>query len=50
MAFLKFNKSELVNLEYSLKREIIAANESGAYCNTSIGVLTFGKKKSGEFS
>ena len=36
MGFLKFNKSELVNLEYSLKREIIAANESGAYCNTSI--------------
>ena len=33
---LKFNKSELVNLEYSLKREIIAANETGAYCNTSI--------------
>ena len=36
MSFLKFNKSELVNLEYSLKREIIAANERGAYCNTSI--------------
>ena len=36
MAFLKFNKSELVNLEYSLKRELIASNESGAYCNTSI--------------
>ena len=36
MAFLKFNKSELVNLEYSLKREIIAANKTGAYCNTSI--------------
>ena len=36
MSFLKFNKSELVNLEYSLKREIIAANETGAYCNTSI--------------
>ena len=36
MAFLKFNKSELENLEYSLKREIIEANESGAYCNTSI--------------
>ena len=36
MAFLKFNKSELVNLEYSLKREIIEANETGAYCNTSI--------------
>jgi len=36
MAFLKFNKSELVNLAYSLKREIIIANETGAYCNTSI--------------
>ncbi len=36
MAFLNFNKSELVNLEYSLKREIIFANKIGAYCNTSI--------------
>ncbi len=36
MALLKFNKSELVNLSYSLKREIIAANKVGAYCNTSI--------------
>ncbi|MCF0176617.1 MAG: glycogen debranching enzyme N-terminal domain-containing protein [Bacteroidales bacterium] len=36
MAFLKFNKSELVNLSYSLKREIIFANRTGAYCNTSI--------------
>ena len=36
MAFLKFNKSELVNLEYSLKREILVANKTGAYCNTSI--------------
>ncbi len=36
MAFLKFNKSELVNLEYSLKREIILANKTGAYCSTSI--------------
>ncbi len=36
MAFLKFNKSELVNLSYSLKREIISANKTGAYCNTSI--------------
>lgn len=36
MAFLKFNKSELVNLTYSLKREIICANKTGAYCNTSI--------------
>lgn len=36
MTFLKFNKSELVNLSYSLKREIISANKTGAYCNTSI--------------
>ena len=26
----------MVNLEYSLKREIIVANKTGAYCNTSI--------------
>ena len=36
MAFLSFNKSELVNLEYSLKREIIGSNKTGAYCNTTI--------------
>lgn len=36
MAFLKFNKAELVNLSYSLKREIILANKVGSYCNTSI--------------
>lgn len=36
MAYLKFNKSELVNLSYSLRREIISANKTGAYCNTSI--------------
>ena len=36
MAFLRFNKAELVNLSYSLKREIICVNKTGAYCNTSI--------------
>lgn len=36
MAFLKFNKQELVNLSYSLRREIILANKTGACCNTSI--------------
>lgn len=36
MAFLKFNKAELVNLSYSLKREIIYENKNGAYINTSI--------------
>ena len=34
--FLKFNKNELVNLAYSLKREVICANKTGAYSNTSI--------------
>lgn len=36
MAFLKFNKSELVNLSYSLKREVLGSNKTGAYCNTTI--------------
>ncbi len=36
MAFIKFNKAELVNLSYSLKREIISANKTGACLNTSI--------------
>ena len=36
MALLKFNKAELVNLSYSLKREIISENKEGAYINTSI--------------
>lgn len=36
MAFLKFNKSELVNLSYSLKREILGASKTGAYCNSTI--------------
>ena len=33
---MKFNKSELVNLSYSLKREILGSNKTGAYLNTSI--------------
>lgn len=36
MAFLKFNKAELVNLEYSLRREILGVNTRGSYFNTSI--------------
>ncbi|MBP5505029.1 MAG: glycogen debranching enzyme family protein [Bacteroidales bacterium] len=36
MAYLKFNKAELVNLEYSLKRELITTNRTGAYANTTI--------------
>jgi len=36
MAYLQFNKAELVNLEYSLKRELLATNHAGGYCNTTI--------------
>lgn len=36
MAYLKFNKSELVNLEYSLQRELLATNRAGGYSNTTI--------------
>lgn len=36
MAYIKFNKSELVNLEYSLKREIVAGSDTGSYGNTTI--------------
>ena len=36
MSFLKFNKTELVNLSYSLKKEVLGANKTGAYFNTTI--------------
>ncbi len=36
MTYLKFNKAELVNLEYSLRREILATNHAGGYVNTTI--------------
>jgi len=36
MAYLKFNKAELVNLEYALKREICKTNTSGAYASSTI--------------
>ena len=36
MSILKFEKSELVNLEYSLSRELIRSNRAGAYCSTTI--------------
>ncbi|MDA3891315.1 MAG: glycogen debranching enzyme N-terminal domain-containing protein [Salinivirgaceae bacterium] len=41
MTYLKIDKTELVNLEYSLKREIIRTNRSGAYsCSTIIDCNT----------
>ena len=36
MSYLKFDKEELVNLEYSLPREILATNKTGGYLNTTI--------------
>ncbi len=41
MTFLKFDKSKLINLEYSLKREIIRTNRTGSYaCSTIIDCNT----------
>lgn len=36
MGYLKFNKEDLVNLEYSLKREVLATNRAGGYASTTI--------------
>lgn len=36
MCYLKFNKDELINLEYSLKKEILSTNRAGGYFSTSI--------------
>ncbi len=36
MSYIKFEKSQIVNLEYSLTREIIRTNRAGAYTSTTI--------------
>ncbi len=36
MAYLKFDKTQLINLEYSLNREIIRSNRAGSYCSSTI--------------
>jgi len=36
MSYLKFEKNELVNLEYSLSRELIRSNRAGSYASTTI--------------
>ena len=36
MTYLKFEKNELINLEYSLDREIIRSNRAGSYASMSI--------------
>ncbi len=36
MAYLKFDKSQLINLEYSLTKEFIRSNRAGSYTSTTI--------------
>jgi predicted glycogen debranching enzyme len=36
MSYIKFDKTKLINLEYSLSRELIRSNRSGAYAGTTI--------------
>jgi len=36
MSYLKFDKCELVNLEYSLAREVLRSNRAGSYASTTI--------------
>ena len=36
MGYIKFDKSKVVNLEYSLSREILRTNRSGSYSSTTI--------------
>ena len=38
MSYLNFNKEELVNLEYSLKREVLSTNRAGGYSSTTVDV------------
>ena len=38
MSYLKFDKKELVNLEYSLQREFLRTNRSGAYSSSTIAM------------
>ena len=36
MSYLKFNKAQLVNTEYSLKREFIRTNRAGSFASSTI--------------
>lgn len=36
MGYLQFDKTQLINLEYSLDRELLRASRSGAYASTTI--------------
>jgi predicted glycogen debranching enzyme len=36
MTYLKFDSSQLINLEYSLSKEFIRSNRAGSYCSTTL--------------
>lgn len=36
MAYIKFDKTQLINLEYSLRRELLRSNRAGAFASTTI--------------
>ncbi len=36
MSYIKFDKTQLINLEYSLNRELIRSNRAGSFANTTI--------------
>lgn len=36
MGYIKFDKSQLVNLEYSLRKEFLRSNQNGAYSSSTI--------------
>lgn len=36
MSYISFDKSQLVNLEFSLNREVLRANRAGSYANSTI--------------
>ena len=36
MSYLKFDKNQLINLEYSLKREVLRSNRAGSYMSTTL--------------
>lgn len=36
MSYIDFDKTQLINLEYSLSRELLRSNSSGAYANSTI--------------
>ncbi len=41
MSYIKFDKGQVVNLEYSLKREVLRTNRAGSYsCTTIVGCNT----------